>query len=450
MVQRSKKSNPALTEQSFSNLVIRPALNDSRNTEITRQATLPELPKECKFFDRLTANYTAETVYEHSVFRYLRSLESNKASLTIKAYHTQVMAALRDFLYTDYDLPSPEFDDLAAFLVASEVCRCADTKQKEGKLTKREQAELEACLGSGGTALQHGSGNKMGHQSLKAFLPDFQFKRTNGKLKMTLRGERFKFPRSELKRDDETVLNIILSMLEQEKGRSLWPHFYKLDVIGHVIGIGKTVRNNRPATLNLRHSALSSLEEYLYHSNELRQFPVMMHLDRMRNPVQQKPVLSEKQIETILRYAEDKSKEAVKILNRPANRTNLALWRKHFPDIRNLAMLAILDYTVLRAGAICDIKIKDLSADTTQLHVPHEKGGKNRILDLNPFAKKAVKQCLKMHTQFLLLNNLNLRDQQVLFVSKWARPFNPRHFDESQEIPLEPYLDSESCGTSRL
>ena len=405
--------------------------------EIFARVSFPNLAKSDRYFDRLLAFYE-DSQPNNSVTKFLSSLESSKSECTIKTYHTQLLITLRDFLYIDYELPSPEFDDIAAFLEMTEKAHLADNMESQGKLSEKDKVEFQKRLETHADNLPARPAHHTDIVEANDLFPGFKAERKNGQLRMQLRGEPKEAFRSEMRQDDERVINIVLNCLAQDRNRSLWPHLYKVDRVSHVIAIPKIAkekanksgirkvkdkindkkeRGSSPGTLNLRRAVLTKFEKYLSDSDELSNSRLVMpNVDRMRNPIRQKPVFSEAEVTKVLNHV-------TKVAN---DITSDRGWMK----IRDLALFEVLDSTLLRAGAICRIKLADLDLANRILYVPLEKGGKSRILTLNPRTVKELKSYLLIRAKKLKRNGIDPEDQRSLFLSKTGEQLHPRHFDD--------------------
>jgi site-specific recombinase XerD len=367
------------------------------------------------YFERFSSLYGKGNESFHAVIRFLDSLEGGSRPNTIKSYHTQLMIALTDFFHRAYDLPTPAFDDVAAFLTASELCRNADTLESNGKLSPKLRADIQARLDHCGEDLVLPDRKSNRLPEVRELLPDFNFRRVGGRLKMQLRGEKLPPRRSEINQIDERVVNMILELLEKDK-RSIWPHLFQEDIIGNILGVGEHTRKNKAPTLNQRHSALKVFEFYLTRSKQLLNHTrVMPDKPRMSEPLHQAAILTPKQM--------------VKVLDFVVAKSNDTVGDKDWMKVRNHALFAVLDNTLLRAGAICNIQLSDINFENKTLYVPAEKGGKNRILPLNPFAIKAIKAYFCVRKKKLERAGLDPKTS-YLFLSKTGEQFYTRALED--------------------
>jgi integrase/recombinase XerC len=64
-------------------------------------------------------------------------------------------------------------------------------------------------------------------------------------------------------------------------------------------------------------------------------------------------------------------------------------------DDRDRAIVTLALYTGLRVGELCDLEKRDIDFSAATVYVRNGKGAKQRLLDLNPTAAKALKRYLE-------------------------------------------------------
>lgn len=379
------------------------------------------LPSRIESFEDLPTSYYAEFVNrvnpeidwdpeapgeycppEHALTKHLVSIASTRSDHTQRARATSNYLFLRDFLLRNYDLPSPEFDDIAVMVIGASVCKKADLLNDKGKLTMSVTEEISELFQNQLTLVED---TRDATNALSEMLPHFALRREQGRLKMNI--EERAIPKAmapEIARRDRALVDLVLDRTEKT-ARSLWPYVFTRDALNAFLATSKKCRKNGPATLNARLSHLQSFEEDLILTDQLvNHKPATMQIKRPKIGQRYQPTLEQGDIEKILSYADYMRREH-------DTERGWLHWR-------NYAMLHTLDATLLRNTPVCTLLYEDVDIDEGKVYVRAEKGGKSRCLQLTEPAVDAIADYIPFRFNRLEEIGVHPKTFPFLFLSK--------------------------------
>lgn len=357
----------------------------------------------------------------HAAQSYIDSLNASHNENTRISYASDIYRGIRFFFYNSCTLPTTEFSDVLSILLATEIIRTIDSKYRANEISWNDALENLRTMQRNTLLLADENSNTkkvIDAEKLSAIqkiIPSFQISYNDGLCSMQLRSaNNARKVRPEIRREDERVINLVLSTLESgTKPRYVYPYFFDESVISSFFQDMRS-KGNAEQTINRHNVSLTSFERYLITKRILTsRSPVMQLYHSARVPAQQVPVFSTADMKIMFNYlnreAKFKSKES-------------AYWIA----LRNTAIYRVLDATAIRSGELCSISLDHINLKKKIIFIPRAKGGKSRVLPLTLAAIEALELYLPERAKFIKVSGINQSDCPWLFLSKSCRRLGER------------------------